>query len=127
MKQLLYAPKEFWDLPEAQRQGRCGPGEGLGDKLVPDHILGVKITPACSIHDYMFKTMDGSYKNFKSSNRVFLYNMYRLIERESDSWNPLLKYARRALARFYYRRVAGPVSAIYYWSIHNDPEEMGVG
>lgn len=52
----------------------CGPGQGLGNKLVPESILGVRLSPACFIHDEMFASEKKSWANFYYSNAVFMAN-----------------------------------------------------
>ena len=119
---MLYAPKEYWDLPLAQRSGRCGPGEGIWEMIIPDYFLGLKVTPACSIHDWMWK-QGKTHHDFLFSNRVFLYNLYRLIELGSTSW--MLKKMRNGMARLYYWKVSGVRGRLRYWEVVNKPEEMG--
>ena len=58
----------------------CGPGSGLGDALVPDHIYGVIISPACYIHDTMFHMADPAWSDFHHSNSVFFHNILAIIE-----------------------------------------------
>jgi len=49
---MIYAPEWYWKIPEeARKQGRCGPGDGIGEKLVPDSILFMSITEYCQVHD----------------------------------------------------------------------------
>ncbi len=117
----LYAPKEFWELPFKDRQGKCGAGEGLAEKIVPDRILGLWIRPACSIHDFM-QGVGNTHEDFKESNRVFHYNLYRIIK-EKGGW---LKYPRYVIATGYYIAVASPIGAMIYWKDKNKPEELGI-
>lgn len=54
----LYAPKEYWNSSEEQREKNCnGCGSDLdfSGKLVPDTIYGVDIRKACCIHDWMYR------------------------------------------------------------------------
>ena len=116
----LYAPKEFWELPQDQREGRCGAGEGLGEKLVPDNILFICVTPACSIHDFQFAVGE-THTDFKEANRVFHNNLYRIIQ--SGSW--WLRFARRRIADIYFKVVDGPLGAMVFWNNKNKPEVLG--
>ena len=57
----LIAKPEFWgisidDLFELVGNGRCGPGHGVVEWLVPDNILSANVTPACTIHDFDYAT-----------------------------------------------------------------------
>jgi len=102
----LYAPKVrdypcqpccFWNARPEDQAGSCGPGRGLGDRLVPESLLGLRITPACAIHDWMYqhgKTLDD--KEF--SDRVFRQNMFRIVRAGGGP----LRYARYSLAMAYY-------------------------
>ena len=116
----LYAPKEFWELSEEERSRGCGPGQGVGDKLVADHILGLRIGHACAIHDYMW-ALGETIEDFDRANRVFINNIYRLIQGGSR-W---LRFPRRIIANFYYEAVQGPIGALIYWYDKNKPENMG--
>ena len=116
----LFAPKEFWELPEDQRNGRCGPGKGLGEKLVPDNLILLSITDCCSIHDYDFAVGE-THEDFKKANRVFHNNMYRKIKQ--GSW--WFRWARRRIADIYFKVVDGPLGAMTYWKNKNKPDELG--
>lgn len=58
----------------------CGPGKGWGDKLIPDEIYGIIISPACFIHDKMFFYAKASWVDFHLSNSVFFHNILNIIE-----------------------------------------------
>ena len=117
MKAQLFAPKEFgnqpcwfWDAPEEERNGGCGPGQGFGDRLVPDSLLGLSIKPACAIHDYQYRY--GVTREDKAfADRVFRQNMNRIIHAAGG----LLKHVRYCMATAYYLVVkyGGETS---YWS-----------
>ncbi len=119
MKHLLCAEPEYWALTPDERKGRCGPGRGFIEKIIPDNILGVAITAACKIHDFMFKFGEG-HEGFKKANRVFHYNLYRLIDNSDAIW----KYLCYPIATGYFLVVASPVGAIVYWKDKNKPEEL---
>lgn len=116
----LYAPKEFWELSLDERQGKCGAGEGLGEKLVPDNILGLWVRPACSIHDFM-QEIGETHEDFKESNRVFHNNLYRIIDNKGG-W---LKRPRYVVATGYYLAVSSPIGSLIYWKNKNKKETMG--
>ena len=78
----------------------CGSAKAKFD-FVPDSIYGLKITPACNIHDWMYhkgKTIEDK----QEADRVFLNNLLRLIEAQS---NRLMKPLRRRRALKYYEAV----------------------
>ena len=86
--------------------GGCGPGK-WGDYFVPDNLLGLDITEACNIHDWMYhcgETLEDKIK----ADRIFMKNMVALIVQKSwfdpYKWKRLTK-ARLKLAAIYYRAV----------------------
>ena len=81
----------------------CGSGDGLGEKLVPDTIWGLKISLACFVHDDMFERGEGDWKVFHQSNSVFLKNIISLIHAYSKSF--ILKHLRLYRAISYYNAV----------------------
>jgi hypothetical protein len=104
----LLAPLEYWAVPPEDMHlhvtGRCGPGKGLGDKLVPETIWGLPITKACEIHDFMYTFGEKTEDYKQASDRVFLANILTIIDRETKfGW---LKYLRRQRAYKYYDAVA---------------------
>ena len=124
MKTLLYAPEEFWECsPEMLKgiigKGGCGPGR-IGDKLVPDKLLGLSILWCCSIHDWMF-AVGTTEEDRREADRVFLNNMLRLIDSANSGW--LTTALRRRMALFYYRKVAN-YGSIFYWRGKNPLASM---
>jgi hypothetical protein len=120
---LLWAPPEYWQLTPAQRADICnGCGaKGWGGYIVPDTLLGLSITDACHIHDYMYHTGE-TLDDKRAADRVFLNNALRLIE-AGTQW-PWLQRARTRRAHVYYQAVSnfgGPA----FWSDKNLPGEMG--
>jgi hypothetical protein len=100
MKAILYAPPGFSASPYAN-DGRCGPGRGLMEKIVPDYILGLCVTVACRIHDFMY-SIGESLEDKKVADMTLKNNMFRLIEARGG-W---LKYPRLVLAQGYYVAVS---------------------
>ena len=90
--------------------------------LVPDDLLGLCITPACDIHDYMY-TVGDSISDKDSADRSFLNNMLRLIDAH-DCWQ-IFKRRRALEAQVYYEAVhlfGGPA----FWSGKNLEVELGI-
>lgn len=117
-KHPLHFPP-WWDkIPIAERmKGRCGAGDGLGEKIVPDSILGLNITPACAVHDKDWSPewnpnilaalqLSEAEKNhklleiFHNSNWWLHENILIIINNESANW--FMIYIRSKLAYKYY-------------------------
>ena len=100
---LLAAPYSFWQFKDELDfklvVNGCGP-KGVGDKLIPDSVWGLKITDACAIHDWMF-TIFNDEAGFRLANQVFLDNMTR-INKEKTKWNWLMKLRSRRILKYYY-------------------------
>ena len=122
MKVQLWAPEAYWAAaPEEVDRvaGGCGPG-GFGDHLVPDTMYGLSVTPACRIHDFMYHI--GETDDDKDeADRVFLNNLFRIIDARSES--RILRRLRRIRARTYYYAVSyggGPA----FWNSKNNESEF---
>lgn len=121
-KVKLYAPRSYWDASEDLLfavTGGCGPG-GVGDLLVPDTIWGLNIRRCCQIHDFMY--WEGlCHADKEAADRVFLYNMLRVVQaRTKNKWLRRLRVRR---AKTYYEAVStfgGPA----FWDNKNDDSEM---
>jgi len=117
----LFAPEAYWKLSPAQQKALCN---GCGTDttwFVPDTIWGLRITPACNIHDYMYKT-GTTIEDKHSADRAFLNNMLRLIRAKTRL--PWMIHLRVRRARIYYEAVhllGGPA----FWAGKNAPGEMG--
>lgn len=65
----------------------CGAGK-LGDLLIPDHVCGVNVAPACFIHDLDFATLPRLWSAFILANNRFLTNMISLVSAHAGRINP---------------------------------------
>lgn len=120
----LYAPPEYWKLSEVERKSyRCGPGRGVLEILTPETIWGLCVTPACAIHDFMYKEGPPTDQGKEEADLVFLNNMVRLIE-AGTGYPPLLRLRLRR-ARVYYQAVK-LLGGAAYWKGKNKPGEMGL-
>jgi hypothetical protein len=109
-------PYSFWDAPPKETAGGCGPGEGLGDRLVPDHLVGLSIKPACAIHDFMYLYGGRNDADKKLADKVFRQNMKRIVD-AAGGW---LKRPRRTLAYLYYLAVAFGGETAYWNAKYQD-------
>lgn len=112
----LYAPESYWEASREEREARCN---GCGPKgfglLVPDTVWGLRITPACDIHDWMY-CFGKTEADKEEADSVFLNNMIRIID-AGTSFN-LLRWLRQQRAHKYYwsvKELGGPA----FWSGKN--------
>ena len=86
----------------------CGPGKGLGERVVPEKIFGLRVSPACWIHDKSWECADPTVLDFHISNIMFVWNLFSIIEAFPSKWwiaNVLREY--RAVT--YFNAVNGPL------------------
>lgn len=117
----LVAPESYRKATHAERAAVCnGCGsKGLGGWIVPDTLYGLSISDACNVHDWCYA--EGVTHDDKlAADRLFLDNMYRIIEAESVGF---LKPLRRLRARNYFRAVDRFGDAAY-WSGKAYPEHQ---
>ena len=98
----LHLPYNDWD----EWPTFCGPGSGIGDKIVPDKIFGVPVNVACYIHD----TTEGlaeSREEDHQSNVMFRKNLEAIIEHlePKPTWEDKHHHARYYRAMTYYAAV----------------------
>ena len=119
----LFAPPEYWRLTDEERDRyRCGPGRGVLERLVPENIYGLCITPACGIHDFMYFIGEDDYDKTDADD-VLLNNMVRIIE--AHTTNQVLLCLRLRRAKTYYQAVkvfGGPA----FWNSKNKASEVGL-
>lgn len=77
----------------------CGAANAKFD-FIPDRIYGTSIAEACHIHDYMY--YEGrTIEDKEEADRVFLNNMFRLIERDKHKWYKPTALQRRRALKYY--------------------------
>jgi hypothetical protein len=130
LNSLLWAPEEYWDLAESEReQFRCGPGRGILERLIPDVwrvgyplVRPLCVTPSCAIHDYCYGSGPNTIEWKETSDRAFRNNLIRLVE---NAGGPrAIVWARLRRCNLYYRCVrdfGGPA----FWAGRNKKEELG--
>jgi len=96
---------------------RCGAGQGLGDAIVPEKILGLLISPACSIHDDDFGMAEPTWEAFHACNYRFLYNINSIIKYRSKS--VVLKHLRMYRAVTYFNAV-DTLGAKCFWDLKRE-------
>lgn len=95
----LYAPSSYWQADKVHLRSRvngCGPSSWPA-WVVPDSLVGMDISEACYIHDYMYGE-DGTTQEI--ADKTFLKNMKQLIKK-GDS-NFFLSVIKKIQAKLYY-------------------------
>lgn len=64
----------------------CGSGDGFGDAIVPDKIRGVRISPACFLHDVGWATSKDTIGAFLAENWYLARNIRALILASDLPW-----------------------------------------
>ena len=89
----------------------CGAGDGIGEKLVPDKILGVKISAACHSHDHCFEFGEPTWADFHQSNSMFIRNIINIL-RAKSKWR-ILGYFRILMAATFFYAVDSVGAGVY--------------
>ena len=122
----LYAHPECWLFMEEHIEEfdsfGCGPG-GAGDKLVPDTMYGLDISPACRIHDWYYRFWPEDSEEARAmADRVMKNNLLRIVENKTK-WRVLL-WLRRRRCHTYYTMVR-MFGAPSYFEDRNTEEFIG--
>lgn len=100
---------------------KCGAGEGIGDAIVPETILWLRVTLACYVHDHMWELSEATWKDFHHSNAVFLSNLITIILQMSDSSKVnILKNFRMYRAVTFFNAV-DTIGADIFWKLKGEP------
>lgn len=93
----LRAPKGFLDSSLA-KTGKCGPNNGsLVELVIPETILGLRVTPACKIHDYCYAIATDTEEK-ETADVEFFLNGYRVIKQKS---NICLRFPRAVIMTWF--------------------------
>lgn len=103
--------KHLDDFPDS-----CGPGQGIGELVVPEHFLGLRISPACHIHDLSWSAANACWGDFHVSNFIFLANMLSLILSRSSLW-PFVDSFRMWQALKYFQAVSSREGSAIFWKL----------
>lgn len=102
----------------------CGAGDGLGNKLVPDRIAGVRISAACFGHDDDWHYAEPTWEAFHASNDRFHRNIMAILRVRSA--NALTRLIRMFLATCYFRAVDDKIGVLLFWSLKNKQIQAGM-
>lgn len=93
-------------MPVSQWPTYCGSGDGIGDWLVPDSIHGVRVCPACFIHDIDWAISKREYRCFMVANNRFRRNLLAIVSPQLSGGDYLDAYAKINL---YWAVVSSPI------------------
>lgn len=99
----LFVPQAYLEATPEIRAAVCN-GCGAGGwrfDIIPDNLYGLDISEACNIHDWMY-TVGETEEDKRTADRVFLENMYQLIN--DGAW--VLRAIRRRAAKGYFESVS---------------------
>ena len=100
---LEYLIPDEDDLPLTMWPTFCGAGDGIGDRIVPDTIDGICVSPVCLDHDCSWAISPNTYAAFQAANNRFFKNLVSFLWSRLDGWQLV-----RALGRctLYYAAVS---------------------
>jgi len=79
-----------YDLLPEEWPTFCGSGPGLGDAIVPDSIHGVRISPACLVHDVEWAISPNTFPEFMGANgRLFLNSVALIMASDLSTWQTI--------------------------------------
>lgn len=117
----IFAPDDFWDASQEERDvicNGCGSSQAKFD-FVPDTIYGLSVKLACHIHDWMYYHAEASEEARYEADRVLRNNLFRIIENHGG-W---LRLLRRRRVWKYYRSVR-MFGGAAFWANKNKPMEI---
>lgn len=91
----------------------CGAGDGIGNLVVPETILGLRVSAACFVHDYMWDHAEPTWKYFHYTNSIFGHNLAEIINTQSA--NSLMRMLRK-LPAYNAEKLVDTVGAAIFWS-----------
>lgn len=98
----------------------CGAGEGLGEKIIPESLLFLKISVACHIHDLCWELAEPTQQALDRANKVFLDNL-QAINKARSGW--VMRIARAQIAMFYYSAVDTKKNKVF-WNLKREQESI---
>ena len=107
---------EFIDREICNYPSFCGAGKGIGDKIVPEFIGGLRISHICHGHDESFDAANYTFVDFIISNMMFAYNLLVYLSSKSGT-----RFSR------YWRGIKGSIYVLAVctigWKVFKDLKE----
>ena len=106
-----------WPHPTFDGFPECcgaGPSGSIGQEAVPETILGLDVSPACCVHDFMFTESQETWQNFHYANAVFLVNLLQINRERGGNW--LLKKIRGPVILAWFAAVSSAAGAGHFFN-----------
>lgn len=97
----LYAIPGFECSRFYEADTSCGPGT-IGDMIIPDRLFGLRMTPACNIHDHGY-ALARTCESKLNADMAFVLNMHQINEQARSIF--LMRWLRRFAINFYFSAV----------------------
>ena len=91
----------------------CGPGNGIAEKIIPETMWGLCISPACYVHDHSWSLAKPTWGGFHAANSMFLHNLMAIVQTRSKS--TFLKHLRLYRCVTYFDAVDSDIGADIFW------------
>jgi len=105
------------DFPDS-----CGPGRGLGEILIPETVFGLRVSPACWIHDRSWDLAEPTWNAFHQTNNMLERNMRSIILVKSKY--AILKYLRLYRPTTYFIAV-DTAGSEHFWRLKRQQIQAG--
>ena len=93
----------------------CGPGNGIEEKIIPETIWGLRISPACYVHDHSWSLAEPTWEGFHAANSMFLHNLIAIVQAKSK--RTFLKHLRLYRCVTYFDAVDSDIGADIFWRL----------
>lgn len=90
----------------------CGAGKGIGDLIVPDKLLGLRVSVACHIHDVSWAVAEATDEARNIADKMFLDNMQAIIKAKPGTW--WQRAIRHMMAMGYYVAVNSTKNHLFF-------------
>lgn len=96
------------DFPDS-----CGAGKGFGEKIVPETAFGLRISPACWIHDEDWWYAKPTWDAFHATNGRLMLNMSMIIVVKSNRFMMIPRMYRPST----YFIFVSTIGAKHFWRL----------
>lgn len=87
---------EFLDKSIGEYPSFCGAGQGIGDKIVPEKIGGMRCSHICHVHDESWSECEPTKTAFIKTNMMFGYNLSVYLSTGDGFWATIWRLLKGA-------------------------------